>query len=102
MLRNSLNKWRNQVKKSNIKDLKSNFVFKTKKGYLKNQKDKILMKYLTRWKLYRRKGLDYKFTKGLNLIDNYAKKPFRKLILFSKLKKKKKKNKIMKKIIILV
>ena len=81
MLRNTLNKWRNQVKKSNIKDLKSNFVFKTKKGYLKNQKDKILMKYLTRWKLYRRKGLDFKFTKGLNLIDNYAKKPFRKLIL---------------------
>ena len=81
ILKNTLNKWRNQVKKSDIKDLKSNFVFKTKKGYLKNQKDKILMKYLTRWKLYRRKGLDFKFTKGLNLIDNYAKKPFRKLIL---------------------
>ena len=41
------------------------------------------MKYLTRWKLYRRKGLDYNFTKGLNIIENIIKKPFRKLILES-------------------
>ena len=83
MLRNKLNKWKDQIRKNDIKDLKSNFIFKTKKGYLKNQKDKILMKYLTRWKLYRRKGLDYKFTKGLNIIENIIKKPFRKLILES-------------------
>ena len=83
MLRNILNKWKDQIRKNDIKDLKSNFIFKTKKGYLKNQKNKILMKYFTRWKLYRRKGLDFNFTKGLNIIENIIKKPFRKLILQS-------------------
>ena len=81
VLKNKLNKWKDQIKKDNIKELKSNFILKTKKGILKNQKDKILMKYLIRWKLYRRKGLDYNFTKGLNLIENCIKNPFRKLII---------------------
>ena len=71
MLRNILNKWRNKGTKINIKDLKSNFVSKLKKD-IKKSKSKILMKYLTRWKLYNKILLDYKFSKGLNLIDNYA------------------------------
>ena len=71
MLRNILNKWRNKGTKINIKDLKLNFVSKLKKD-IKKSKSKILMKYLTRWKLYNKILLDYKFSKGLNLIDNYA------------------------------
>ena len=36
-------------------------------------KIKLLSKYFTRWKLYRRKGLDVNFTKGLDLITNVFK-----------------------------
>ena len=31
MLRNKLNKWKDQIRKNDIKDLKSNFILKLKK-----------------------------------------------------------------------
>ena len=78
-LRNLFGRWRKLIGNENIKDLKTNIIYKTK-NYLDNSmKLKLLSKYFTRWKLYRRKGLDVNFTKGIetitNVFKNYGRKP---------------------------
>ena len=67
-LRNLLGRWRKVIRDKNIKQLKTNMIFKTKNYLKNNMKIKLLSKYFTRWKLYRRKGLDVNFTKGLDII----------------------------------
>ena len=74
ILRKTLNKWRKNVNLNEIKNLKSEIILKTKHDLKRNNDIKLLSKYFTRWKLYRRKGLDYKFYKGLMLIQNKARK----------------------------
>ena len=63
----------------NAKDLKANIIYKTKNYLDNNMKTKLLAKYFTRWKLYRRKGLDVNFTKGIetltNIFKNYGRQP---------------------------
>ena len=78
-LRNLFGRWRKLIGDKNIKELKTNIIYKTK-NYLDNSmRIKLLSKYFTRWKLYRRKGLDVNFTKGIetitNIFKNYARKP---------------------------
>jgi hypothetical protein len=80
-LRNLFGRWRKKINDKNIKNLKGNFLFKTKMTLEKNQRIKTLAKYFTRWKLYRRKGLDYNFYKGLMLIQNKARKDSFKKVL---------------------
>ena len=72
-LRNLFGRWRKLIGDQNIKELKTNIIYKTKNYLNNNLKTKLLSKYFTRWKLYRRKGLDVNFTKGLDLITNVFK-----------------------------
>ena len=72
-LRNLFGRWRKLTGDKNIKELKTNLIYKTKNYLNNNLKIKLLSKYFTRWKLYRRKGLDVNFTKGLELITNVFK-----------------------------
>ena len=72
-LRNLLGRWRKLIGDKNIKELKTNIIYKTKTYLNNNMKMKLLSKYFTRWKLYRRKGLDVNFTKGLDIITNVFK-----------------------------
>ena len=72
-LRNIFGRWRKLIGDKNIKELKTNIIYKTKNYLNNNMKIKLLSKYFTRWKLYRRKGLDVNFTKGLDLITNVFK-----------------------------
>ena len=73
-LRNLFGRWRKLVGDKNIKELKTNIIYKTKNYLDNNMKTKLLSKYFTRWKLYRRKGLDVNFTKGLEIVTNVFKK----------------------------
>ena len=81
ILRKTLNKWRRKINLGNIKNLKTELMLKTKQDLKKNNDIKLLSKYFTRWKLYRRKGLDYNFYKGLMLIQNKARKDSFKKVL---------------------
>ena len=74
-LRNLFGRWRKKINDKNIKDLKGNFLFKTKMTLEKNQRIKTLAKYFTRWKLYRRKGLSSNFVKAINIITNLYRRP---------------------------
>ena len=78
-LRNIFGRWRKLIGDENVKDLKTNIIYKTKNYLDNNMKIKLLSKYFTRWKLYRRKGLDVNFTKGIetitNVFKNYGRKP---------------------------
>jgi hypothetical protein len=67
--------------------LKTEIILKTKHDLKRNNDIKLLSKYFTRWKLYRRKGLDYNFYKGLMLIQNKARKEaFKKVFNTMKIK----------------
>ena len=77
-LRNLFGRWRKLIGDKNIKELKTNIIYKTKNFLNNNMKIKLLSKYFTRWKLYRRKGLDVNFTKGLDIITNVFKSKTRK------------------------
>ena len=72
-LRNLFGRWRKLIGDKNIKELKTNIIYKTKNYLDNNMKIKLLSKYFTRWKLYRRKGLDVNFTKGLDIITKVFK-----------------------------
>ena len=72
-LRNLFGRWRKLIGDENAKDLKTNIIYKTKNYIKNNMKAKLLAKYFTRWKLYRRKGLDVNFTKGIETITNVFK-----------------------------
>ena len=78
-LRNLFGRWRKLIGDENAKDLKTNIIYKTKNNLNNNMKAKLLAKYFTRWKLYRRKGLDVNFTKGIetltNIFKNYGRQP---------------------------
>ena len=78
-LRNLFGRWRKLIGDENAKDLKANIIYKTKNYLDNNMKTKLLAKYFTRWKLYRRKGLDVNFTKGIetltNIFKNYGRQP---------------------------
>ena len=78
-LRNLFGRWRKMIGDENVKDLKTNIIYKTKNYLKNNMKTKLLSKYFTRWKLYRRKGLDVNFTKGIetitNIFKNYGRQP---------------------------
>ena len=78
-LRNLFGRWRKLIGDENVKDLKTNIIYKTKNYLNNNMKIKLLSKYFTRWKLYRRKGLDVNFTKGIekvtNVFKNYGRQP---------------------------
>ena len=76
LLRNYFYRWRGKVQNKSINDLKSNYIFNLKKNFDRNRKKNILSKYFTKWKIYRRKNLDYNFTKGLNLIQNFCVRPW--------------------------
>ena len=75
-LRNLFGRWRKKIGDKNIKSLKTNLIYKTKNNLENNQRIKTLAKYFTRWKLYRRKGLDVNFSKGINILTNLYRKPF--------------------------
>ena len=75
-LRNLFGRWRKKIGDKNIKNLKTNLIYKTKNNLENNQRIKTLAKYFTRWKLYRRKGLDVNFSKGINILTNLYRKPF--------------------------
>ena len=72
-LRNLFGRWRKLIGDENAKDLKTNIIYKTKNYINNNMKAKLLAKYFTRWKLYRKKGLDVNFTKGIETITNVFK-----------------------------
>ena len=78
-VRNLFGRWRKLIGDENAKDLKTNIIYKTKNYLNNNMKAKLLAKYFTRWKLYRRKGLDVNFTKGIetltNIFKNYGRQP---------------------------
>ena len=78
-LRNLFGRWGKLIRDENVKDLKKNIIYKTKNYLNNNMKIKLLSKYFTRWKLYRRKGLDVNFTKGIekvtNVFKNYGRQP---------------------------
>ena len=86
-LRNLFGRWRKKINDKNIKNLKGNILFKTKNNLENNLRIKLLAKYFTRWKLYRRKGLDINFTKGLNILFDLYRRPFYNDILNAYLKK---------------
>ena len=75
-LRNIFGRWRKKINDKNIKDLKGHILFKTKKNIENSYNLKLLSKYFARWKLYRRKGLDVNFNKGINILTNLYRKPF--------------------------
>ena len=75
-LRNLFGRWRKKIGDKNIKKLKTNLIYKTKNNLEHNLRIKTLAKYFTRWKLYRRKGLDVNFSKGINILTNLYRKPF--------------------------
>ena len=75
-LRNLFGRWRKKIGDKNIKELKTNIIYKTKNNLENNLRIKTLAKYFTRWKLYRRKGLDMNFSKGINILTNLYRKPF--------------------------
>ena len=75
-LRNLFGRWRKKANDKNIKDLKGNILFRTKINLDKNFRLKLLTKYFIRWKIYRRKGLDMNFNKGVNILTNLYRKPF--------------------------
>ena len=75
-LRNLFGRWRKKIGDKNIKELKTNLIYKTKNNLENNLRIKTLAKYFTRWKLYRRKGLDVNFSKGINILTNIYRKPF--------------------------
>ena len=75
-LRNLFGRWRKKIGDKNIKNLKTNLIYKTKNNLENNLRIKTLAKYFTRWKLYRRKGLDVNFSKGINILTNLYRKPF--------------------------
>ena len=75
-LRNLFGRWRKKIGDKNIKELKTNLIYKTKNNLENNLRIKTLAKYFTRWKLYRRKGLDVNFSKGINILTNLYRKPF--------------------------
>ena len=75
-LRNLFGRWRKKINDSHIKDLKGNILFKTKNNLENSLRIKLLAKYFTRWKIYRRKGLDVNFTKGINILFDLFKRPF--------------------------
>ena len=75
-LRNLFGRWRKRIGDKNIKSLKTNLIYKTKNNLEHNLRIKTLAKYFTRWKLYRRKGLDVNFSKGINILTNLYRKPF--------------------------
>ncbi len=72
-LRNLFGRWRKLIGDENIKDLKTNIIYKTKHYLNNNMKMKLLAKYFTRWKLYRKKGLDVNFIKGIDTLTNIFK-----------------------------
>ncbi len=78
LLRNYFYRWRGKIQNKSINELKSNYIFNLKKNFEQNRKKNILSKYFTKWKIYRRKNLDYNFTKGLNLIQNFCVRPWAK------------------------
>ena len=75
-LRNLFGRWRKIINDENIKDLKGNILFKTKINLENHLRLKTLAKYFTRWKIYRRKGLDLNFSKGINILTNLYRRPF--------------------------
>ena len=75
-LRNLFGRWRKKANDKNIKNLKGNILFRTKINLDKNLRLKLLTKYFTRWKIYRRKGLDVNFSKGIKLLTNLYRRPF--------------------------
>ena len=75
-LRNLFGRWRKKIGDKNIKNLKTNLIYKTKNNLEHHLRIKTLAKYFTRWKLYRRKGLDVNFSKGINILTNLYRKPF--------------------------
>ena len=75
-LRNLFGRWRKKIGDTNIKNLKTNLIYKTKNNLENNLRLKTLAKYFTRWKLYRRKGLDVNFSKGINILTNLYRKPY--------------------------
>ena len=75
-LRNLFGRWRKKIGDKNIKSLKTNLIYKAKNNLENNKRIKTLAKYFTRWKLYRRKGLDVNFSKGINILTNLYRKPF--------------------------
>ena len=75
-LRNLFGRWRKKIGDNNIKNLKTNLIYKTKNNLENNLRIKTLAKYFTRWKLYRRKGLDVNFSKGINILTNLYRRPF--------------------------
>ena len=72
-MRNLFGRWRKLIGDKSMKEMKTNLIYKTKNHLNNKMKIKLLSKYFTRWKLYRRKGLDVNFTKGLDLITNVFK-----------------------------
>ena len=78
LMKDRFNKWKAVVLKDNIKDLKSNIIFKTKNNFMANKRGQVLQKYFTKWKVYRPKKLDSDFYKGLMILQNYCEKPYRK------------------------
>jgi hypothetical protein len=77
-LKNRLNKWRDTVRKGDIHQLKTNIIFRTKNNLAQNKRTQTLSKYFTKWKVYRPKGLDSNFYKGLMLIQKYCQRPYQK------------------------
>ena len=75
-MRNLLGRWRKKIGEKSVKELKTNLIYKTKNNLENNLRIKTLAKYFTRWKLYRRKGLDLNFSKGINILTNLYRKPF--------------------------
>ena len=80
-MRNLFQRWRNRINDYNIKITKTNLIYRTKANIDKNMKGKLLAKYFTRWKLNsRKKNINIDFNKGIDILTELYKRPYRKTL----------------------
>ena len=80
-MRNLFQRWRKRISDYNVKITKTNLIYRTKANIDKNMKGKLLAKYFTRWKLNsRKKNINIDFNKGMDLLTEFFKRPYRKTI----------------------
>ena len=77
-LRNLLGRWRSASNVINSKNLKTKIIFNIKTHKDDSDKKRLLLKYLTIWKLKSsKKGLNYDFIKGIDKLTEIFKAPFK-------------------------
>ena len=80
-LRNLLGRWRKASSDIHGKNLKARLIYNIKTNLDESQKKKLLLKYLTKWRLNcRKKGLNLDFIKGIDKLTETFKAPIKQKI----------------------